>query len=103
MATQEVRSRTAVEDEGLATQVQQQVQDKAEDLKAQASGKLREQLDTRSTEAGDQFGSLAAALRKAASELESDGKRPRRAWLARRPVRSSASAAISARATRMRS
>jgi ElaB/YqjD/DUF883 family membrane-anchored ribosome-binding protein len=74
MATQEAPGSTAVGDGGLAKQVQQQVQDKAEDLKAQASGKLREQLDTRSTDAGDQFGSLAAALRRAASELESDGK-----------------------------
>jgi hypothetical protein len=75
MATQEVRSRdTQAEGEGLATQVQQQVQDKAQDLKGQASEKLREQLDARSTEAGDQFTSLASALRGAAQELESGGK-----------------------------
>jgi hypothetical protein len=75
MATQEARSRTAgAASEGLGTQVQQQVQDKAQDLKGQASEKFRKQLDTRSTEAGDQFTSLAAALRKAAQELESGGK-----------------------------
>lgn len=77
MATQEARSRTGAGDsEGLATQVQQQVQEKAQDLKGQASEKLRTQLDTRSTDAGDQFSSLAAALRRAAQELEGDGKSP---------------------------
>jgi ElaB/YqjD/DUF883 family membrane-anchored ribosome-binding protein len=75
MTTQEVRSHaTRADGEGLATQVQHQIQDKAEDLKGQASEKLREQLDARSTKAGDQFTSLAAALRSAAQELESGGK-----------------------------
>ena len=74
MATQETRSRTAAESDGLATQVQQQVQEKAQDLKGQASDKLRQQLDTRSSDAGEQFRSLAGALRRAASELENDGK-----------------------------
>jgi ElaB/YqjD/DUF883 family membrane-anchored ribosome-binding protein len=77
MATQEARSRgvSDAEGEGLATQVQQQVQDKAQDLKGQASETIRKQLDTRSTDAGAQLDSFASALRRAAQELESDGKR----------------------------
>jgi ElaB/YqjD/DUF883 family membrane-anchored ribosome-binding protein len=75
MATQELHSRsTGADSEGLVTQVQEQVQDKAQDLKGQASAKLRKQLDTSSTDAGDQFTSLASALRRAAQELESGGK-----------------------------
>lgn len=74
MATQEAGSRTVDESDGLATQVQQQVQEKAQDLKSEASDKLRTQLDSRSTAAGDQFDSLASALRRAATDLETDGK-----------------------------
>jgi ElaB/YqjD/DUF883 family membrane-anchored ribosome-binding protein len=76
MATQEALSRrtAGAEEAGLATQVQHQVQEKAQDLKGQAAETLRKQLDTRSTDAGDQFTSLAAALRRAAEELASDGK-----------------------------
>lgn len=65
----------SAEAEGLATQVQQQVQQTAQDLKGQAAETVRRQLDTRSTDAGDQVGSIASALRRAAEELERDGKR----------------------------
>jgi hypothetical protein len=76
MATHEVgRAASSAEAEGLATQVQQQVQQTAQDLKGQALETVRKQLDTRSTDAGDQFNSLASALRRAAEELEGDGKR----------------------------
>jgi ElaB/YqjD/DUF883 family membrane-anchored ribosome-binding protein len=76
MATHEVgRTASSAEAEGLATQVQQQVQQTAQDLKGQASETVRKQLDTRSTDAGDQVGSLASALRRAGEELESEGKR----------------------------
>jgi ElaB/YqjD/DUF883 family membrane-anchored ribosome-binding protein len=77
MASQEVHNRAGgtAEGEGLAAQMQQQVEEKAQDLKGQASETLRKSLDTRSTNAGDQFDSFASALRRAAEELESDGKR----------------------------
>jgi ElaB/YqjD/DUF883 family membrane-anchored ribosome-binding protein len=76
MATHEVgRAASSAEGEGLATQVQEQVQQTAQDLKGQATETVRKQLDNRSTDAGDQAGSLASALRRAAEELESDGKR----------------------------
>lgn len=76
MATHEVgRAAGSADAEGLASQVQQQVQQTAQDLKGQASEAMRKQLDTRSTDAGDQVGSFASALRRAAEELESDGKR----------------------------
>ena len=69
------RAASSADAEGLTTQVQQQVQQTAQDLKAQASETVRKQIDTRSTDAGDQFNSLASALRRAAEELEGDGKR----------------------------
>jgi hypothetical protein len=76
MATQEAGSaRTqGLEDEGLASQVQQQVQEKAHDLKGQASRNVRSQLDDRSTDIGEQVHSLGAALRRAAEQLADDGK-----------------------------
>jgi hypothetical protein len=76
MATQEAgTARTqGPEDEGLASQVQQQMQDKAHDLKGQASRNMRSQLDDRSTDIGEQVHSLGAALRRAAEQLAADGK-----------------------------
>jgi hypothetical protein len=76
MATQEAgTARTqSTEDEGLASQVQQQMQEKAHDLKGEASRKVRSQLDDRSTDIGEQVHSLGAALRRAAEQLAVDGK-----------------------------
>jgi hypothetical protein len=76
MATQEARTAQTQGpgDEGLASQVQQQMQDKAHDLKGQASRNLRSQLDDRSTDIGEQVHSLGAALRRAAEQLADDGK-----------------------------
>jgi ElaB/YqjD/DUF883 family membrane-anchored ribosome-binding protein len=76
MATQEAgTTRTqGLEDEGLASQVQQQVQEKAHDLKGQASRSVRSQLDDRSTEIGEQVHSLGTALRRAGEQLADDGK-----------------------------
>ena len=62
------------ETDGLVTQVQQQVQEKAQDVKGQASEKAREQVDARSTEIGDHVGSLGKALRRAAEQLDGEGE-----------------------------
>lgn len=76
MATQEAdHARTQnSEDEGLVSQVQQQVQEKAHDLKGQASHNVQRQLNDRSTEIGEQIQSLGAALRRSAEQLAEDGK-----------------------------
>ena len=49
---------------------QEQVQEKAE----QARGKLREQVDTRSTEIGQQVSGTGEAIREAASQLRQKGQ-----------------------------
>lgn len=76
MATQEAGTAhtQALEDQGLVSQVQQQVQEKAHDLKGQASQNVRRQLNDRSTEIGEQIHSLGAALRRSADQLAEDGK-----------------------------
>jgi hypothetical protein len=68
--------------EGLASQASAKVedaaslaQDKASELRAQGSARLRDQLDERSTKVGSQVRSLAAALRRSGNDLgdESNG------------------------------
>jgi ElaB/YqjD/DUF883 family membrane-anchored ribosome-binding protein len=67
-----------------ATQVKEQAQEKAEEVKAQAAGRMRGQLDTRSTEMADQIAPFAQALHQAGDHLvgqgnESGGKAAHRA------------------------
>ena len=52
----------------------QQVQEKAQDVKGQAGGRIRQELDTRSTEAGSQLQSTAEAMRRTAEQLQQEGK-----------------------------
>jgi len=77
MATDQVSGRSMPEssvDSGTVSQVQQQVQEKAKDVKGQALRKTREQLDTRTTDLGEQVESVGDALRRAAEQLDQDGK-----------------------------
>jgi hypothetical protein len=74
MATDQMHGVGTTETDGLVTQVQQQVQEKAKDVKGQASQKAREQIDSRSTEIGDHVGALGEALRRAAEQLDGEGK-----------------------------
>jgi hypothetical protein len=75
MTTQEASTaRRQVEDEGFASQAQQQMQEKAQDLKEQASQRARKQLTDLSTDVGEQIVSLGTALRRAAEQLEVEGK-----------------------------
>src|SRR4051794_41973997 len=48
-------------------------QEKAGDLREQGSMRLRDQFDQRSTEAGSQVKSVAQALRRAGTHLETEG------------------------------
>jgi ElaB/YqjD/DUF883 family membrane-anchored ribosome-binding protein len=66
--------------EGLASQASAKVedaaslaQDKASELREQGSARLQDQFDKRSTQAGSQARSLAAALRRSGSELSNEG------------------------------
>jgi len=51
-----------------------QAQDKAKEVAGQAKGKLREQVDQRSTQAGQQITTAASDVRSVADELRSQGK-----------------------------
>jgi hypothetical protein len=51
-----------------------QVQEKAQEAAGQAKGRLREQVDTRSTQAGQQVKSTAGDIRTVADELRKQGK-----------------------------
>jgi hypothetical protein len=57
----------------LVSQAQQQVQEKAQQAKSKAGGRLREQIDRRSTEAGEQVQSFAEAMRRTSQQLREDG------------------------------
>jgi hypothetical protein len=50
-----------------------QLQERAQDVKGQARDRMRKQLDSRSTQAGEQATSLAATFRKTGDQLRSDG------------------------------
>lgn len=66
----------AVKEKGqqLVSEAQQQVQEKAGEAKDQASARLREQVERRSTIAGEQIGAVGSALRKSSEQLRAEGK-----------------------------
>ena len=51
-----------------------QAKERVQDAKQQARGRLREQVDQRSTQAGEQVSSAAADVRSVAQELRTQGK-----------------------------
>jgi hypothetical protein len=51
-----------------------QAKERVQDAKEQARGKLREQVDQRSTQAGEQLSSAADDVRSVAGELRTQGK-----------------------------
>ncbi len=57
----------------MVSQAQQQVQEKAQVVKGQAGGRLREQVDQRSTQLGEQTQSLAGTVRQTADQLRNQG------------------------------
>jgi hypothetical protein len=54
-------------------QVKERVQDVAEQAKVQTRDQLRTQIDTRTTQAGEQVSSTARAFRKAGDQLRQEG------------------------------
>jgi hypothetical protein len=72
---------TQTDGDSTAGQTKEQVKQQAEQVKqqaqqagGQAKGKLREQVDQRSTQAGDRVGSTAQDVRTVATELRKQGK-----------------------------
>jgi hypothetical protein len=60
--------------EGQQSSALDQAQEKAQEAKSQVGGQLREQVDTRSTQAGEQVSSMADALRRTSQQLREEGK-----------------------------
>jgi ElaB/YqjD/DUF883 family membrane-anchored ribosome-binding protein len=61
-------------EEGSTVDDTGQAQEKAKEVAGQAKGKLREQVDQRSTQAGQQLSSTADDVRSVAEELRTQGK-----------------------------
>jgi hypothetical protein len=59
-----------------AQEVGAQAKEKAHEAGAQARSRVRDEVDRRSTEAGEQAGSAAQALRDASGRLRDEGKEP---------------------------
>jgi hypothetical protein len=53
-----------------------QAKEKAQEVSAQARDRVRDEVDRRSTQAGEQAGSTAQALRQASQRLREDGNEP---------------------------
>lgn len=56
-----------------AQQVQQQVGQKAQEMRGQAGEKVRQELDSRSTQAGEQVTTTADAIRRVGEQLRTEG------------------------------
>ena len=79
MATQQSGASGTVEQaqekgKELATQAKEQVQEKTHELRGQAEMRFREQLDERSTQAGEQVEAIAHAFRRGSEQLRTEGK-----------------------------
>ena len=59
-----------------AQQVGTQAKEKAQEAGAQARSRVRDEVDRRSTQAGEQAGSTAQALREASGRLREEGSEP---------------------------
>lgn len=57
-----------------AQQVQEAAQEQVQEKKEQARGKLRDEVDTRSTEVGQQVSGTSEAIREAANQLRQKGQ-----------------------------
>ena len=60
--------------EELVSAAQQQITSKAHELGGEATFQIREQLDQRSTQAGEQLQSIGKTLQSGANQLRSEGK-----------------------------
>ena len=76
-----------------AGQMQQQVGEKAQEVRGQAADGIKQQLDSRTTQAGEQVSATADALHKVGEQLKQEERRLRPGTHGRRLSPSSASAA----------
>lgn len=60
--------------ESQQSSTMEQVQDQAVEAKSRAGGQMREQVNSRSTQAGEQVSSVAGALRRTSQQLREEGK-----------------------------
>jgi ElaB/YqjD/DUF883 family membrane-anchored ribosome-binding protein len=60
-------------DQSMVGQAQEKVQEKTQEVRSQASDKLREQVDQRSTMAGQQVTSVADAMRRTGQTMREEG------------------------------
>jgi len=58
----------------LVSQAQQQVQEKTQELRSGAEARFREEVDERSTRAGEQVEAVGQALKRTSEQLRSEGK-----------------------------
>jgi ElaB/YqjD/DUF883 family membrane-anchored ribosome-binding protein len=58
---------------GMTQELVSRTQERAEGLKGQASKQVRSQVETRSTQAGEQLSAIAQALRKGGEQLHGEG------------------------------
>jgi len=60
-------------DQSATDQAKEKVQEKAVEVKGQAGDRVRRELDARSTDAGEQLGLTASAMRRSGEQLRSEG------------------------------
>ena len=60
-------------DQSATDQAKEKVQEKAVEVKGQAGDRVRRELDARSTDAGEQLGLTARAMRRSGEQLRSEG------------------------------
>lgn len=65
---------TAEKGKELVSEAQEQVQAKTQELRGEAAVRLREQVDERSTQAGEQVHALGQALHQTSEQLRSEGR-----------------------------
>ena len=58
----------------LVTEAKHEIGAKADEMRGEAAFQLREQVEQRSTQAGEQFQAVGQALRSGVGELRTDGK-----------------------------
>jgi len=73
MTTPQIRTNEGADARGAPAYAADDIREKAHDVKRKAAEQARSQVDSRSTQLGEQVGSFSQALRKAAEQLDSRG------------------------------
>ena len=70
----EVATPHAAQEALTAEEAKEAVKEKGQELKTQATGRMRQEVDQRSTQAGEQAQTLSQTLRRTAAELRTQGQ-----------------------------